>query len=79
MDNRKTYVRPAVESEEMLEQTSLACNMIMGPEGEPGFPTCGPALQGAACIAPLFKGYNWENTECTDPFPIQGSCAVQYS
>ena len=29
MDHRKTYVTPAVESEVMLEQTSLVCNVII--------------------------------------------------
>jgi hypothetical protein len=33
MDTRKMYVRPAVESEEILEQTSLACT---GSEEGPG-------------------------------------------
>lgn len=29
MDNRKMYVRPAVQSEDVLEQTSLACHATM--------------------------------------------------
>jgi hypothetical protein len=40
MDNRKMYVRPAVESEEMLEQTSLACNASTEQTAE-NFPSWG--------------------------------------
>ncbi|UCC87650.1 MAG: hypothetical protein JSV81_22815 [Anaerolineales bacterium] len=30
MDDRKDYVAPAIEWEDVLEQTSLACNAIQG-------------------------------------------------
>ena len=73
MDSRKTYVKPAVESEVMMEQTSLACNVIMYPE------TCADPLgDNEECIAPLFKGYNWDST-CTVPFPVSSGCVAPYS
>ena len=78
MDNRKTYVRPAVESEVMMEQTSLACNVTLD------IGVCAPPqdVDQQACIAPLFKGYNWvggAEPPCTAPFPIQENCGVLYS
>jgi hypothetical protein len=79
MDLRKAYVRPAIDSEEMLEQTSLACNAVMIPEPSPILPNCGPGLE-MPCNLALVKGGNWDpNMGCTSQ-PLEGTaCAVQYS
>lgn len=83
MDKRKTYVRPAVESEVMVEQTSLACNVIMGPDNDPLYPSCGPSFEitgSVGCWGPLLKGGNWDPSSCSGSYPQEGeSCAVQYS
>ncbi len=81
MDNRKTYVRPAVESEVMMEQTSLACNVIMATADETGYPTCGPTSNPAACIRPLLKTSNWADSfPCSGPELPEGfACGIQYS
>ena len=78
MDSRKTYVRPAIESEVMLEQTSLACSMIMVPEGPSGYPICGPSSSHEDCVVPLIKGGSWDDT-CTTPVLGSACPPIQYS
>ncbi len=66
MDTRKEYTKPTVESGEMLEQTSLACNVLQ-EWGEAQFPfavVCGGVgginvAKGGAWSDDLFPG------ECT--------------
>ena len=83
MDKRKTYVRPAVESEVMVEQTSLACNAIMAPGNHLDLPSCGPSFEitgSVGCWDPLLKGGNWHPDFCSGSYPQEDeSCAVQYS
>ena len=51
---RKKYLKPEVESESYIEQTSLACNLIQGWElvGEPAFST-------GECTTDVTKEGNW--------------------
>jgi len=64
----RKYVKPAVESEEMLEQTSLACNVTSLPEGssdcarlyrksdayfDSEILACNTVLEQAACMVAL--------------------------
>jgi hypothetical protein len=78
MDTRKMYVRPAVESEEILEQTSLACTLAMWPDF-PGKPSCGPTLE-LDCALPLFKGGAFDSDQYCSTLPlISFDCVVQFS
>ena len=79
MDNRKTYVRPAVESEVMMEQTSLACNMIMKAGDPDDVPICGPTNEHDPCWLPFVKGGVWWLDICGSEKPYSFDCPIQYS
>ena len=78
MDNRKTYVRPAVESEVMVEQTSLACNLIMWPDESGTSPVCGPSFH-SDCFAIVSKDGSFGPGGACQSVPMYSPCAVQYS
>jgi len=66
MDNRKMYVRPAVESEEMLEQTSLACNATQeyDPQQKPRIYAIG-----LDCLTDVSKGGAFAFAACETNLP----------
>ena len=57
---KKTYVKPAVLAEDVLEQTSLACNASEGYQGPSGeaFAT------GLSCDRNVQKGNNFAEDQC---------------
>jgi hypothetical protein len=66
---RKTYVPPTIESEEMLEQTSLACNVTALPDSSIG------------CAADFRKTESYfddESMSCNTPL-LYGECMVALS
>ncbi|MFL7791879.1 MAG: hypothetical protein AB8I69_07050 [Anaerolineae bacterium] len=65
----RKYVQPAVESEEMLEQTSLACNVTNLAEASPD---CAQTYRKSETY------FNNEILEC-EIVLIQGGCMVALS
>jgi hypothetical protein len=64
----RKYVQPAVESEEMLEQTSLACNVTNLEQSSPD------------CLRTYLKGEAFDNEyiNCSTPV-FQTECMVALS
>ena len=83
MAERKRYVKPAVESEEATEQTSLACNITIIPPGDGQACSWGENLHSQIdCEIIPFKGGNFSSglPECPAiPLVEQEECYVALS
>ena len=56
MDTRREYVKPGIESEEILEQTALQCSNSLDVHGTVPDPGC--ALKHNAFFA-YYEGWEW--------------------
>ncbi len=71
MDYRKDYVAPAIAAEDVLEQTSLACQVTQWPfEGNSFVPEIGP------CTVNVAKGGAYFPQVCANPLENQETPVV---
>jgi hypothetical protein len=74
VDQRQDYVAPAIAAEDVLEQTSLACQVTQFPFDQGNF---GPQFQG--CAENVTKGGAYFPDLCVHPFPTDGQLPVVMS
>jgi hypothetical protein len=78
---RRTYVRPAVVTEDRVEQTSLACNatqpypLAAGIDEFPGAGAFAPGTSLNGCTTNVAKGLNFANANVCE-IAVEGPSSV---